>query len=426
MTRFVKLTTRNRAPFFAGRAREIQAFFDAVSVADDQPQAYLRIYQGAPGVGKTSLMQHVRENHGENILFVSLKSEDLFGEEALSARIQRAVNEHRKTGSKLLLSLGEAAASLLRVHPVKEIVYEEVERARQRHMVVVLHLDEAHALAEQAERTLMNLHTVGLGGPVPCVLVCTGLAHTENRIARIFGFSRLADDAVLDMEPMSEDECVASTRHLLKTFNVCATMPEEDRICREIARLSCGWPQHLSLAQKALCRGLLAVDGSVERVDIARMQQEADDARYSYYEARVAQLPVGEYRNIIVGILGELAEQESCSLAALGHLCKKHIDRDAQVNAAVRLYATPEEYVKALLAKGILCRDRNDFVDFAIPSMRTWAQVRAREFARTEHGHTDHLIGEHTGGFGYDQSTHHRSQPRYRQGADRAVRARRR
>lgn len=74
-SRIEKGGDRDVAPYFAGREREMSHFDDALVEADyKKKQTVFRVFQGAPGCGKTSLLHHLRETRREKqgLLFVEV------------------------------------------------------------------------------------------------------------------------------------------------------------------------------------------------------------------------------------------------------------------------------------------------------------------------------------------------------------------
>ena len=69
-TEILNSRDRDTALFFAGRKAEIRAFERAVAEASQYKQATFRIYQGAPGCGKTSLAHHLADTCVDKVLFV--------------------------------------------------------------------------------------------------------------------------------------------------------------------------------------------------------------------------------------------------------------------------------------------------------------------------------------------------------------------
>ncbi len=366
---------RDTAPFFAGREKEIGAFDIAVENAVTKPQAIFRIYQGAPGCGKTSLAVHLRETRADELLFVSPRAEHLRDNRALSNCIQRAALEHGPDGSSFAIDLATAAASYLKASDLADGVRRGLAKAFSRGARLVLHFDEAHSFPESVDRTLAELHTIGAG--VPCVVMMTGLAHTEARVTAISGLSRLADNAVVEMGEMDASECAASTVQMLDALNVTgySTFAERDSLAKLTAELAHKWPQHLHCAQVALCEELLRVDGVASNVDPDRVRSRSDERRYRYYDRRL-KAPIFRIDPTVTHrIIVEIAKERHPPLKArwqLRQICEDVIDRAGMSDAPEFQELPRVAFATALIEKGIVS-DANGKWDIAIPSMANWS-----------------------------------------------------
>ena len=266
---------RDTAPFFSGRKEEITAFDIAVKNAAAKPQAVFRIYQGAPGCGKTSLAHHLAETRFDKVLFVPCGPDDLTDAARLSDRIERAAIERGGAIYRAFAIAAETPGERLGASPLADAARRAVAGFTAKDATVVLHLDEAHARAPEEGGLLINLHTTGIG--VPCVVMMTGLGHTSLRLADVHGLSRLACDAVVEMGAMEASECAISTAKMLDALNVSGEAMERDSIARLTADLAHKWPQHLHCAQTALCEELIRTDGILREVDTEHLQARSDE-----------------------------------------------------------------------------------------------------------------------------------------------------
>ena len=264
-----KSRDRDTAPFFAGRRAEIEAFDDAVDEAGRYTQATFRIYEGAPGCGKTALAAHLAETRADKLVFVKVDPEDLADSKTLSERIRTAAIEHGHIVARAGTKIVELASSHLRNERLADLTRDAVAKMSARGTRLVLHLDEAQAMVPESANMIRKLHTTGIG--VPCVVIMTGAAQTEVRVGAIPGMSRLGSNPVVKMGAMSLAECADSTIQMLDTLNVAdysdVTAAGRDSLAKLTAELSHEWPQHLHCAQVSLCEELLRVDGVAGNVD---------------------------------------------------------------------------------------------------------------------------------------------------------------
>ena len=88
---------RDTARHFEGRGPEKREFRHALDNAQGHKAAQFRIFQGAPGCGKTSLANHLAEKRAHQSLFVQLDHNPI---ESLDAVIQDAIRKaHALTSS---------------------------------------------------------------------------------------------------------------------------------------------------------------------------------------------------------------------------------------------------------------------------------------------------------------------------------------
>ena len=372
--RVVDRDDRDIAPFFAGRSEEIDAFARTLRAASRQekPQALFRIFQGPPGCGKTSLAAKLGEVHAQDALFLPVGDSHMADEAALGACLADVSVAEGGIAARAGSLIADAIARRFGAPAAGESARRAVAEHARGWKSFVLHMDEAHARVEQAAQTLRTVHVNGIG--VPCVVLLTGLAHTKRTLNGIPGLSRTADNAVSDMGALSEEECIESTMRMLEAVGV-----GDGRACRDLAWLaakeSFGWPQHLNIAQKAICRELLRRDGVA--ADASRFAIEADvaEGREAYYRNRTDYAPLALDRAVTMRSLARVQEEKPVGNVALDVLVEGEMDSSRKLFGDEGISARDVRHV--LHDKGILATDVDDRITVAIPSMAAWAKVRA-------------------------------------------------
>lgn len=368
---------RDEAPFFAGRATEIRHFDEAVAQArrrgPHNPRSLFRIFQGAPGCGKTSLLTHLQRVRND-LLFVAVEPADFVNRDAVTTRVlQRVARQASAAGKALSWGLG-AVTAMVRAGEAGEELRKALAGREAKHSTLVLHLDEAQRIRPAADG-MVSLHTRGMEGDVPSVCVFTGLSHTAARIRAAEGMSRLADDAIVNMGRMSDDECRASTLAMLGTVGA---LGDRDTAATRTAGLAHGWPQHLAGAHKALCRELLRVDGRLDRVDYARVNRESTEHRHAHYRQRLEGTVLGDDNAFTARVVGAVRRRGAMNRRALIQLCAEHISA-AGFNDAVDIPVTGEGFERALVERGVLTETpAGGRYEVAIPSMADWLEDRLR------------------------------------------------
>lgn len=354
---------RDTARFFAGRLAEIRRFDDALAELDERGKhdraAEFVIYQGAPGCGKTSLLNHLRELPAyDDVLFVTVGLRDLAHEDPLKSLVWGHIEEAAPARPGEIAGFAETS--------------RRPEQKNQRVRAVVLHLDEAQVVDETAKPGLLMLHTAGLG--YPCAMVMTGLGHTKRRVSSISGLSRLAGNATVGMAGMAVDECAESTLMMLRELDVDGTDGEKESAADLVATLSQGWPHHLCGAQIALCRELLGAFGVLRDVDTGQVRRQSHENRHAYYFGRLAHSALAESPRFSASLVAKVDESRPTDLLALEELCREERDRSGRAGLP-----EPAELANALIEKGAVTITVEGNCEVPIPSMAEWAKSMAAD-----------------------------------------------
>ncbi len=369
--KFIDLGDRDIAPFFAGRDAEIRHFESSFNTLDWQAKrtAAFRIFQGAPGCGKTSLVEHLRQRHADDALFVDIRKGHLVSEDALIERI-------RQTAASVGPLTGAVAAFAQAVGASLKVVKSGGDEARNfvtdhamRNKKAVLFMDEAQLAGEAEQPGLGLLHASGLG--FPTIAVFAGLSHTSDRLKGVGGLSRLPDNAIINMGAMSESECASSTSRMLDAYDASGGTSEKARAYRTVARLSRGWPKHLKAAQTALCRELLRTDGDLREVDYGRVRSESDRNRHDYYNARLSGSILGIHRPFTAMVVAAVRRHQPVDPGDLIGLCETQLAGSQGAYPGLR-DTTGREYADALVERGVLSSRSDERYEVAIPSMAEW------------------------------------------------------
>ena len=361
---------RDRAVFFAGREVEIQAFDDAVQETADGLQAVFRVFQGAPGCGKTSLAAHLADTMSDRTLFVSLDNEDLRSRDALGLRLHEAAAETASRQTRLSAMALQAVASTLRAKEIGQELRDALTAKSVREAVVVLHLDEAQTVAEAEADVLRGLHRRGLGR-LPTVCLFTGLSHTADRIRSLEGLSRLAKNAVVNMGPLTDEECAESTARMLKRLGMGSSGREGQEALAVVVGEASGWPQHLFCAQQALCRELLRTNGDLDAVGFDKVRTETAADRRVYYEGRLGAGELARWPKLVAAVAVRVMREHVRTEPELTKLCRRQtgrlgLDEDEDFDV------DPLDFVRQMVEKGVLSQTPERRYVVPIPSMETW------------------------------------------------------
>ena len=370
---------RDHARFFAGRDEEIRRFDAAVREAGRSEQAVFRVYQGAPGSGKTSLMARLRAIRSDEVLFVNVAKKHLADDGALAGRVRDAAGS---TATKIVSTALKSIGSTLRMQPAGDAPGGAVEDKTVEKSRIVLLMDEAQRIDETVQDVLVNLHTIGLG--VPAVFLFSGLGHTADRLGNLDGLSRPGDNAIVNVGEMGRDECGESTRMMLEELRVVGTGDEREGLAEMAAKLSFNWPQHLHCAQMAVCRELLRTDGVMREVDADAIRSESDRRRGDYYRGRLRGHPVLENTRYTAAVAAAVRAQNAAAakdppeaepvvgVGQIAVLCRQARDAEPEGSAVLECDIRPIDIAWAMVEKGICTRVPGGPYDVTIPSMADW------------------------------------------------------
>ena len=363
---------RDFARFFAGRESEIGEFKRALREAGRSKQAVFRIFQGAPGCGKTSLAAHLESVCGAEALFVQVGIEDLASRDALAARVRAVAVRAPPMWSKIAANALESLGSSLKMPPIAQAGDSLAGRA-ERSSTIVLHLDEAQVVDATVATVLGGLHSRGMD--VPAVCLCTGLSHTEDAIRALAGMSRLAEEATTNMGRMDDAECIESTLAMLTALRADGDELDRHRVASRVAELSLGWPQHLHCAQQALCRELVRTGGAIEEARTKAVRKESERRRFRYYEARVRGTALAEWPELTAGVADAVHRHKPRLKRKLFEMCLSEIERQ-RLREHPAFDVHPRDFVDLMVTKGVVAYAPDGRLEMAIPSMAKWLAER--------------------------------------------------
>ena len=351
-----------------------------------------RIVQGAPGAGKTSILEELRtrlESEGSvpgapRILILNSADIDL-PEDVLRplaekvnpdeagdflARYQQTRNVGTNDGLPGASLGGKLESNLARAAPAPGLTafvgwVRNWSKGPGFSRPVIIAVDEAQRFRRDVESPLAKLFQ-GLhdgASDLPLTLVLAGLGDTDRRASGM-GLTRgrtLHSIGRLDAAEVQE-VMLGFCRHFGIEIGAC------EQKLMELAGPAEGWPRHIHCAQNALGRALLEVDtgGCLDAVgDWEVVQMESLGLRNQHYRQQCSQEIAGS-RRLIGAIMQELVEGA--------------MPDDVKVSIENHLHDTPgwrlprqmdvEQFYVHLVHQGALHEDAGLTVNCPIPSFR--------------------------------------------------------
>ena len=313
-----------REAFFYGRDTEYDIFRKAVeSLREGQVGGGTMIFQGAPGIGKTALMQECMEavrchsTPDDPWVAVSIIPEILQSavqtiriivqaanteSERLSktapSTIAAKLQEYQELGRKLYQELSQRgvgaagfsvggkplAADMLDSNLLAQSAFIDCAPLLEKFNIVVF-VDEAQntPTGDATEDVLDCLHRDPQG--IPLVAAFFGLSDTEQ-VLRQCGLSRYAAKRVVNLNPLETRVAAGSFRRMFDAYYTGAE-EEKDLWADALADLSQGWPQHINRVGVAAGEVLRTNEGQLERRFLNQALEKGAERKNDYYAGRL-------------------------------------------------------------------------------------------------------------------------------------------
>ncbi len=374
--------------FFTGRRDEIALAHEALSnLKENMAQGNTIVFQGAPGAGKTALLEHLKETlrsecdtahlnsahiHQPNVTLFEVLEEL---EPDVAAQLRQSRQETVRGGIK---AFGlEGGGSVATTTPPVDIptVRQLMGIRTNQHKPLLLFLDEAQNadgdLPSGKSSILLDLHA-GNSGNVS--LIAGGLSNTEAQFKRL-GISRTASGSVTTLQPLHENEVIHALNAFLdnEEFGIdchgCDLTPIQQLVVDE----SMGWPQHLTNALRSLSEELITVNGRLAECDLDAVQHHSQIRREEYYAGRTKTIPKLLLREVVSTVPkgGNLNELD----------VRKVIERAYQAEPLIAEALPYTEAFDMLVRCGVLQRDATDNLTVPIPSMHDYITERTGPIA---------------------------------------------
>ncbi|MXZ49649.1 MAG: hypothetical protein F4073_07935 [Rhodobacteraceae bacterium] len=332
-------------PFFSGR-KELQYRIDQKSKIISQD--YLKdpgsnpaggqtqVIQGPPGIGKTSLLEKIRQNCIDQLNDESVSHKTIpvmIADPAnltfsyLGTRIHDTIKEldSKITIAKVKENIGTALRKISSVSgygfgigldnsSVDKLVFPK-------NYTILLLIDEIQTIANkeysEVEDVLLSLHTGSNRYPIFPVLA--GLSNSKSVLQEVVG-TRLGVGAVHHLQPLSLEEVKESLGKFFNHFHVKSTPGLTSEWGDRIGEWVDGWPKHVENSLRALGESLLETEGKLSAVDDLAVKDRATQYRVEYYNSRFGTFESS--KKIIGEIMAEMGPKPRSGLEIMGIIGK--------------------------------------------------------------------------------------------------------
>ncbi len=308
-----------REPFFRGRDAEYGVYRSAItSLSDGMVGGGTMVFQGAPGAGKSALMEEcmeaVRRHSTPEVPWVAvamypdaLRYPDRVVRgmvDAANAESERLRGRTSGTASRVLGELLDRGRQILREIPDRDVSVGGVSwSGREREVSAsgvfshaAPHLGKFHIVVcvDEAQNTPVSDNTKGVmdclhrdPGGIPLVAAFFGLSDTQN-VLRECGLSRFADERVVTLEPLPDEDAACAIRSAFVAYGFTGTPEDREAWVNELAELSQGWPQHINRVAVAAARVIRDNGGHIDGALLEQALESGRKRKDAYYAGRLA------------------------------------------------------------------------------------------------------------------------------------------
>ncbi|MCY4150141.1 MAG: hypothetical protein OXF73_12495 [Gammaproteobacteria bacterium] len=308
-----------REAFFRGRNAEYEIFRKTVkSLSYGHIGGGSTIFQGAPGAGKTALMlecmEAIRQHSSPDDPWVAynIKPENLESAAEVVMLLVDAANEESERLSKI--SSGSGAKKLERIMGIGRKMYHDLSErgvgiagisigakpnSEQEAKVYSQRVfqDAASFLksfrivvfVDEAQNTPVEKSTLGVvdclhnpPGEIPLVTAFFGLSDTEAILSKC-SLSRPPDERVANLELLTYEESSEVIRSVFEAYKFSGSKEDIEIWVSHLAKLSQGWPQHISRVSVVASRVISNNGGQIKRELLERVLDEGQKRKESYY-----------------------------------------------------------------------------------------------------------------------------------------------
>ncbi len=356
------VSDRGPSIYFHGRKRTIGNFDELIQDSMKKRKGSTFLIQGAPGAGKTALLEEMALDALEKRWgVVEINFDDLYNPVHMTQTLGKPYVSSKQTSIK-------ADLKLLGIEHLEEVagaasVSHVLEKMNPRRGLLLI-LDEAQHVGDfenipdkkiQVTSTLKRIHNGKF--PYPVILLAAGLGQTEEAF-RLHGVSRFKGGCFVELGALDK---VAESA-VIKDWLIKGGGAKGDPgpWMDEIARKTHGWPQHITAYGDAAAKQIQNDHGAMTTEGLDIMNQVGEKRREAYYKQRAK------------GISGK----ERCILAKLiqNIPSEKGIDKQDIDSILLQEYDDPDKansLFKRAVERGIL-HSQDEVYNIPIPSMRGW------------------------------------------------------
>lgn len=364
----VPRSPRDRGPahFFHGRKEIIDDFSIILDDAKVLKDGTTFLIQGAPGVGKTALIDVLAKQARENgWKAVDIFPNALWNPVELIGRLNLKKILPKISGASAEVSVGDAASATISIdfdHPAETIL--KILSAQKKPLLLIL--DEAQSLGKPkivpdemkgiTASVLKQIHNGDLGKSV--MFIAGGLGTTEHTL-NTFSVSLFEGDCRVYLGRLSP----ASERAVIKDWltHVTGGNPATPTWIDAIAERTHGWPQHIMSYVKPAVKYLRANNRDMTDASLETVLARGDQLRLKYYDGRAHDIDERGRIALAQSVLDVSIDSTTTQEAVIASLQKSGFSKKES-----------KDLFECALDQGILDKCGHGRYGIPIPSMHKW------------------------------------------------------
>ncbi|MCY4152396.1 MAG: ATP-binding protein [Aestuariivita sp.] len=379
LTKFARSKERDAALFFQGREEFITDIKYAIQNAQENLRAgesttsETRLFYGAPGAGKTSLLGEIAKRAEQGtfgairpIIVRVVSGKSLNSEEDVVLQIAEAIKKDAifRTTSHSNATLKAAFPTIFGGSLTKGQIQnspkatflnlKQIIKDLSPSRTLLLCVDEIQNIGPDAKEMIDLLHQGN--HTLPIIPVYAGLGNSL-RVIMSHGISRPASGYIHTVSALAVEEAQAAVNAMLTQFKVARGKKTGDWPGVLAQRSDC-WPQHLHNGMRALAMELIRPDinGELDRVDPNTVFAREQNLREQAYGWRLSQT-FQQTQGLLSQIMHHITVQPH-NLAELESLVLR-LDQKAPRDPTLRAFSLPEDrdlekYIHEMMHQGLL------------------------------------------------------------------------
>ena len=399
---FARSIDRGPAKYFVGRTEIINEITEDLQKCIRNQGKVLKnwndqttVLQGAPGAGKSALLNHLETwlpetiKSKKSVQICLLDPKDLREE----SRWQKKITEALKPGSRKKMEIststqiqGSVNAKVVQAGRKTtqqaqsltwdQLLTEHKEDPTSFHPVVLM-IDEIQNIQEHGQSTIAETLEYFHKGTdqIPVFPIYGGLSHSHDKLKSL-GLSRLSKNRVITLPTLSDEECQSAVTQFLEDPDFGIQCNETDKKYWQdtIAEQASGWPQHLTICLTALAEEI-AKDPAhrAENADAGKILENIHENKEKYYQNRLSHTKLQYQRKLAAAGVLLTNRHPNTEIPDLGGKLEKIAEHMGIKEDRFRLPKNQDgkQFAIAMMESGLLHKTDTGKLEVPVPSLVT-------------------------------------------------------